>query len=40
MSDPAIGAIGFAIVVALLAFRVPVAIAMGVVGALGYGVVY
>ncbi len=40
MSDPAIGAIGFAIVVALLAFRVPVAIAMGIVGALGYGVVY
>lgn len=40
MSDPVIGAIGFAFVVALLAFRVPVAIAMGIVGALGYGVVY
>jgi tripartite ATP-independent transporter DctM subunit len=40
MSDPAIGAVGFAIVVLLLMVRVPVAIAMGVVGALGYGVVY
>ena len=40
MSDPAIGAVGFALVVALLAARVPVAIAMGLVGALGYGVVY
>jgi tripartite ATP-independent transporter DctM subunit len=40
MSDATIGAIGFAVVVALIALRVPVAIAMGVVGALGYGVVY
>lgn len=40
MSDPVIGAIGFAFVVALLAFRVPVAIAMGIVGALGYGIIY
>jgi tripartite ATP-independent transporter DctM subunit len=40
MSDPAIGAIGFALVVLLLMLRVPVALAMGIVGALGYGVVY
>jgi tripartite ATP-independent transporter DctM subunit len=40
MSDPGLGAIGFALVVALLALRVPVGIAMGIVGALGYGVVY
>jgi tripartite ATP-independent transporter DctM subunit len=40
MSDPGLGAIGFALVVALLALRVPVGIAMGIVGAIGYGVVY
>ena len=40
MSDPLIGALGFAFVIFLIAFRVPVAIAMGIVGALGYGVVY
>ena len=39
MSSAAIGAFGFAAVIALIALRVPVAIAMGVVGALGYGVV-
>lgn len=39
MSSAAIGAIGFAAVLALIALRVPVAIAMGVAGALGYGVV-
>ena len=39
MSSAAIGAIGFAAVLALIALRVPVAIAMGAVGALGYGVV-
>jgi len=40
MSDPVIGVLGFASVILLLAVRVPVAIAMGVVGAIGYGVVY
>jgi len=39
MSDPVIGALGFALVIALIALRVPVAVSMGVVGALGYGVV-
>ncbi len=39
MSSAAIGAIGFVAVLALIALRVPVAIAMGAVGALGYGVV-
>jgi tripartite ATP-independent transporter DctM subunit len=39
MSGPLAGALGFAAVVALIALRVPVAIAMGVVGALGYGLV-
>jgi len=39
MSSAAIGAFGFAAVIVLIALRVPVAIAMGVVGALGYGVV-
>src|SRR5688572_12040902 len=34
------GVIGFAAVLALIALRVPVAIAMGVVGALGYGLVF
>ena len=37
MEREAIGAIGFAVVVGLIMLRVPVAIAMGVVGALGYG---
>jgi tripartite ATP-independent transporter DctM subunit len=40
MSDPLIGAAGFAVVVLLIACRVPVAVAMGIVGALGYGLVY
>jgi len=39
MSSAAIGALGFAAVLVLIALRVPVAIAMGVVGALGYGAV-
>lgn len=39
MDREAIGALGFACVVALIMLRVPVAIAMGVVGALGYGFV-
>ena len=39
MSGPLAGAIGFAAVVALIALRVPVAIAMGIVGTLGYGLV-
>ncbi|HEX9182045.1 MAG TPA: TRAP transporter large permease subunit, partial [Burkholderiales bacterium] len=33
------GALGFLAVLALIALRVPVAVAMGVVGALGYGLV-
>jgi len=39
MERDTIGALGFACVVLLIMLRVPVAIAMGVVGALGYGVV-
>ena len=39
MSGPAIGALGFAAVLLLIALRIPVAVAMGVVGALGYGIV-
>ena len=39
MSSAAIGAVGFLAVLALIALRVPVAIAMGAVGALGYGMV-
>ena len=39
MSGPAIGALGFLAVLVLIAARVPVAIAMGAVGAVGYGVV-
>ncbi len=39
MSGPAAGAIGFAAVLLLIALRVPVAIAMGAVGAIGYGAV-
>ena len=34
------GILGFAAVLALIALRVPVAIAMGVVGAIGYGLVF
>lgn len=39
MTGPAIGVLGFAAVLVLIALRVPVAIAMGTVGALGYGLV-
>ena len=39
MSTALAGVAGFAAVVALIALRVPVAIAMGVVGAIGYGLV-
>lgn len=39
MSGPLAGALGFVAVVALIALRVPVAIAMGIVGTLGYGLV-
>jgi len=35
MSGPAIGTLGFAAVLLLIALRLPVAVAMGVVGALG-----
>jgi len=40
MQGPAIGLLGFAAVVLLIMLRVPVGIAMGVVGAIGYGLVY
>jgi len=40
MSGTLAGALGFAAVLALIALRVPVAIAMGVVGAVGYGLVF
>ena len=40
MSGPAAGMVGFVAVLVLIMLRVPVAIAMGVVGALGYGVVF
>lgn len=40
MQGPAIGLLGFAAVVLLIVLRVPVGIAMGVVGAIGYGLVY
>ncbi|MCX7962233.1 MAG: TRAP transporter large permease [Burkholderiales bacterium] len=40
MEGPAAGAAGFAAVLALVALRVPVGVAMGVVGAIGYGLVY
>ena len=40
MSGTLAGALGFAAVLALIAMRVPVAIAMGVVGAVGYGLVF
>ena len=40
MGGPSAGALGFAAVLILIALRVPVAIAMGVVGAVGYGVVF
>ena len=38
MSPPLIGLLGFATTLFLILFRVPVAIAMGVVGAIGFGV--
>ena len=38
MSDPVIGLLGFLATLVLIAFGVPVAIAMGVVGAIGFGV--
>ncbi len=37
MSGPTLGLVGFAAVILLIFIRVPVAIAMGVVGAIGYG---
>ncbi len=40
MSGTLAGALGFAAVLVLIAMRVPVAIAMGVVGAIGYGLVF
>jgi tripartite ATP-independent transporter DctM subunit len=40
VSDPIIGALGFGSVILLLGLRVPVAISMGIVGAIGYGIVY
>jgi tripartite ATP-independent transporter DctM subunit len=40
MSGPAAGMVGFVAVLVLIMLRVPVAIAMGVVGALGYGAVF
>ena len=40
MSGPVAGALGFAAVLALIALRVPVAVAMGAVGAVGYGAVF
>src|SRR6185503_19152513 len=40
MSDNTIGAIGFGVVVLLMALRIPIAISMALVGAVGYGVVY
>ena len=40
MSGTLSGVLGFAAVLALIAMRVPVAIAMGVVGAIGYGLVF
>jgi tripartite ATP-independent transporter DctM subunit len=40
MEGAAAGAAGFAAVLALIALRVPVGIAMGLVGAAGYGLVY
>jgi tripartite ATP-independent transporter DctM subunit len=39
MTGPVIGALGFAVVLVLIALRVPVAVAMGAVGAIGYGAV-
>ncbi|MFM9884910.1 MAG: TRAP transporter large permease [Burkholderiales bacterium] len=39
MSGTTIGIVGFACVLLLIALRVPVAISMGVVGAIGYGMV-
>ena len=39
MTGPLAGAVGFAAVLVLIAVRMPVAVAMGVVGTLGYGLV-
>ena len=39
MSGPMIGLVGFAFVLVMIALRVPVAISMGIVGAIGYGTV-
>ncbi|MEZ5788928.1 MAG: TRAP transporter large permease [Xanthobacteraceae bacterium] len=39
MSNPLIGVIGFVAALILIAFRVPIAVALGVVGALGFGVI-
>jgi tripartite ATP-independent transporter DctM subunit len=40
MSGPAAGTLGFVAVLVLIALRVPVAVSMGVVGAVGYGAVF
>src|SRR3954466_4809107 len=40
MSGSSAGLLGFAVVLVLIGLRVPVAIAMGVVGAVGYGAVF
>jgi tripartite ATP-independent transporter DctM subunit len=39
MSDPLIGVIGFIVALILIVFRVPIAIALGVVGVIGFGVI-
>jgi tripartite ATP-independent transporter DctM subunit len=39
MSDPLIGIIGFVAALILIAFRVPIAVALGVVGAIGFGAI-
>jgi tripartite ATP-independent transporter DctM subunit len=39
MSDPLIGVIGFIVALILIEFRVPIAIALGVVGVIGFGVI-
>ncbi|GIX13236.1 MAG: C4-dicarboxylate ABC transporter permease [Paracoccaceae bacterium] len=39
MPDPLIGVLGFAAALALIAFRVPIAVAMGVSGVVGFGIV-
>jgi tripartite ATP-independent transporter DctM subunit len=40
MAGPELGLAGFGVVLVLIALRVPVGIAMGVVGAIGYGLTY